>query len=63
MKRDPTPAPRSPPGKYYPFRTLAVERYERPVVPTVPVIVPYWRSWPVILGLILIALAGLIRWL
>jgi hypothetical protein len=63
MKRDPTSAQRSPRGKYYPFRTLAVERYERPEVPTVPVIAPHWRWWPVILGLCLAAASGLVRWL
>ena len=49
-------------GKYYPFRTQAVEAYERPTVSTVPTIVPYWRYWPVVVSVCLVVAASAILW-
>lgn len=47
-------------GKYHPFRAEAVELYARPLEPTIPVIIPYWRWRHVALALLLAAVAGLV---
>jgi hypothetical protein len=41
---------------YHPFRTKAVECYERPLIPTLPAIMPAWRWWQAVaaVGLLLL---------
>jgi hypothetical protein len=52
-------APRpAPSGPRHPFRAVAVERYERPLIQTTPRLLPRWRWWRVLLGLWLVTLAG-----